>query len=121
MLFYPVYSVMVTYFDVMFVTDYLYYYINPYNEISLRVRNTQVHIIKKIIICTLLMVIKMIIINIFIFNKDYIMTVLICVLEEIVFYYINMKIIKKLSLDKKLIFILISLLIIRQYINIFLI
>ena len=121
MLFYPVYSVMVTYFDVMFVTDYLYYYINPYNEISLRVRKTQVHIIKKIIICTLLMVIKMIIINIFIFNKDYIMTVLICVLEEIVFYYINMKIIKKLSLDKKLIFILISLLIIRQYINIFLI
>lgn len=121
MLFYPVYSVMVTYFDVMFITDYLYYYNNPYNEISLRVRNTQVHIIKKIIICTLLMVIKMIIINIFIFNKDYIMTVLICVLEEIVFYYINMKIIKKLSLDKKLIFILISLLIIRQYINIFLI
>lgn len=27
MLFYPVYSVMVTYFDVMFITDYLYYYI----------------------------------------------------------------------------------------------
>lgn len=116
-IFYPIYSVFILFFDLFFITDYLYYYINPTNEISLRVKKSYKYVLKKIIFCLCLLFLKILTINIIIFNSTYLLPAILLSVEELLMFLIINKLFNNLSLDRLLIIIILLLMIIKQFLN----
>lgn len=116
-IFYPLYASIIVYSDILFLGDYLYYYINPSSEVLLRVKDFNRYILKKFLNCFLLFFIKYIIICYYIFNKLLLSAILICIIEVFIIFFLSVRLLPNITFDKTIIFILLILLIIRQCIN----
>lgn len=116
-LFYPIFAAMISYFDILFLADYLYYYINPSYEIVLRLKKSNNYLVNKISFCFIIILLKFLIINYFIFNNLFFLSCLIYSIEEILLFFVSVKIFKFMSLDKTIMIVLIVLLVLKQFIN----
>lgn len=115
--FYPIYATIIIYSDITFLVDYLYYYINPTREILLRFRDSKKYLLRKIVLSLVMIFLKYLIINIFIFDKLLLFSCFINTLEELLIFYISVKLFKDVSLDKVTVIVLIILMVVKQYIN----
>lgn len=116
-LFYPVYAAIILYFDILFLTDYLYYYINPSYEIMIRIGKTNIYLLKKFFNCFLMFLMKYALINICFFEKVSLPICFIYTVEELFLFLFTVKVFDRLSIDKNNIVVLIVLLLIKQHIN----
>lgn len=116
-IFYPIYSIIILYSDILFLVDFLYFYINPTYEVLLRLKNSKEYLFKKIILYFIIILLKYLLINILTFNKLLLLSCMINIFEELFVFYLFVKFFRHVSLDRTIIIVLIILMVLKQFLN----